>query len=283
MHGLGNDFMVVDATKQPFNLTADEIGRLGNRKTGVGFDQLLVVEPARRDDVDFNYRIFNTDGSEVQHCGNGARCFAKFVRDKQLSDKRELLVQVKKGLITITYCDDDHIEVAMGQPILIPADVPFDYPSPHYQRRYQLVINDQMYRVSVISMGNPHVVLFVENLWSLDIEPLGKAIQQSHYFPESVNVNFVEPISEKQIELRTYERGVGETDACGTGACASAFVHYRNAHLSEGGEVRTAMAMEGANIAVKVRGGQLLIRIDDRDNIFMSGSARWVFDGQLTI
>ncbi len=143
MHGLGNDFMVIDATKVPFVLNNSVIARLGHRKTGIGFDQLLVVEPSQNDGIDFNYRIFNTDGSEVEHCGNGARCFAKFVKDKQLTDKTTLTVKVKKGIITINYHDDNHIEVDMAKPVLNPADVPFHHTSNDYQPSYELDIAGQ--------------------------------------------------------------------------------------------------------------------------------------------
>lgn len=270
MHGLGNDFMVIDATAMPFALTAETIGALGQRKTGVGFDQLLVVEAPENDAVDFNYRIFNTDGSEVEHCGNGARCFAKFVIDKGLTDKQQLKVKVKKGVIALSYRDDDHIEVDMGQPILRPADVPFAYPVNEYQTQYDLTFDGQRIPASVISMGNPHVVFFVSDLWNLDIIGLSQLVQQSSYFPASVNVNFVEIIDEHTIQLRTYERGVGETDACGTGACASAFA-------------ANAITATQATATVKVRGGQLDIRIDEQGVIFMTGPARLVYDGQLTI
>lgn len=270
MHGLGNDFIVINAIDTPFDLTAEQISALGHRKTGVGFDQLLVVEPPQSEAVDFHYRIFNTDGSEVEHCGNGARCFAKFVHDKGLSDKKQLRVQVKKGMITTTYVDDDHIEVDMGQPVLTPSQVPFNYQPDSYQNQYQLVFGEDALPASVLSMGNPHVVFFVSNLWQLSLIELGEAIQKSSYFPESVNVNFVEIIDETHIELRTYERGVGETDACGTGACASAFATY-------------ALGAGQSSIAVKTRGGVLNIRIDDEQRIFMSGAARHVFDGETIV
>lgn len=269
MHGLGNDFMVVDATETPFVLDAETIGALGNRKTGVGFDQLLVVEPPSQTDVDFNYRIFNTDGSEVEHCGNGARCFAKFVIDNGLTDKKQFRVKVKKGIIRIDYHNDDYIEVDMDKPILTPADVPFAIDSVAYQKDYSLTIDGEALTASVLSMGNPHVVIFTDNLWQRDIATLGQAIQQSAYFPQSVNVNFVEIIDENTIHLRTYERGVGETDACGTGACASAFAAI------ELGGVQSP-------VTVVVRGGQLTIRVED-GRIFMSGPARTVYQARVKL
>lgn len=270
MHGLGNDFMVVDATQTPFTLTAAQIDTLGNRKTGIGFDQLLVVEPSKSPTIDFHYRIFNTDGSEVEHCGNGARCFAKFVIDKGLTNKQALTVQVKKGIISIKYQDDDTIEVDMGQPILKPSLVPFVNRSDEYQTQYQLNFGGEHLPASVVSMGNPHVMFFVSDLWSLDIAELGQTVQQSGYFPESVNVNFVEVIDEQQLHLRTYERGVGETDACGTGACASAFAAL-------------AIGAIQPQVIVTVRGGEIGIRIDEASRIFMTGPARLVFDGEAIV
>lgn len=271
MNGLGNDFVVIDATRKKFNLSHKQINALGDRKTGIGFDQLLVVEPPQVAGVDFNYRIFNTDGGEVEHCGNGARCFAKFVKDKGLTNKQQLTVQVKKGLITTHYYDDNHIEVDMAQPILTPSAIPFNYSDDQYRPTYSLNFAGQHLDASVLSMGNPHIVLFVDNLWQQAIESLAKAIQQSAYFPQSVNVNFVEIIDDTHLELRTYERGVGETDACGTGACASAFVMHQ----------RTAS--QPNPIHVKVRGGAIRIRLDNTLRIFMSGPARHVFDGEVIV
>ncbi len=270
MHGLGNDFMIIDATTNAFSLSTEDIARLGNRKTGVGFDQLLVVEPAETDGVDFNYRIFNTDGSEVEHCGNGARCFAKFVIDKGLTNKKQLAVKVKKGIITTTYHDDDHIEVDMGKPFLTPSDVPFICEPNEYKTQYSLQLGDDVLPASVLSMGNPHVVFYVSNIWGLHIKEMGKAIQQLPCFPESVNVNFVEVVDKKHLQLRTYERGVGETDACGTGACASAFASY-------------ALGAVEQSVRVSVRGGDIDIRVDEDGTIFMTGAARLVFDGQITL
>lgn len=270
MNGLGNDFMVVDATRTAFTLSAEDINALGNRKTGVGFDQLLLVEAAKQDNVDFNYRIFNTDGSEVEHCGNGARCFAKYVIDKGLTNKQQLRVQVKKGIIDIVYDDDDHIRVDMGHPILTPSDIPFAIVPDQYQTQYSLVVGEDTLPASVLSMGNPHVVFFVSNLWELRLVELGETIQKSTYFPESVNVNFVELVDENHVELRTYERGVGETDACGTGACASAFA-------------ANALGAVKSPITVTMRGGTLDISLADNGHVIMSGSARLVFEGQVTV
>lgn len=273
MHGLGNDFIVIDATETPLTLDHAGIEALGNRKTGIGFDQLLVVEPSSQSDVDFNYRIFNTDGSEVEHCGNGARCFAKFVIDAGLTDKKHLRVKVKKGIISITYHNDDTIEVDMGEPILKPAEVPFAVNGKQlsdddsYHTQYSLALHDEAIPVSVLSMGNPHAVFTVSDLWNLQIAPLAKFVQQSDYFPQSVNVNFVEVIDSHNVSLRTYERGVGETDACGSGACASVFAMLQ-------------LNVVESPITVKVRGGTLTIRLE-KGRVLMSGSARTVYRGEV--
>lgn len=275
MHGLGNDFAVIDASQLPFVLDNATIGALGNRRTGIGFDQLLVVEPATQTDVDFNYRIFNTDGNEVEHCGNGARCFAKFVRDKGLTDKSQLRVQVKKGIIDITYRSDDDIEVDMGKPITRPADVPFAVngqqlsDTDEYQLQYQLAMGGQNIPAAVLSMGNPHIVFLVSNINQLEISELGIAIQKSSYFPESVNVNFAEILDTSTIALRTYERGVGETNACGTGACASVFA-------------ANALNAASDKVTVQMRGGDVNIRIDN-GRVLMAGPAAHVYDGVVAL
>ena len=270
MHGLGNDFMVVDATKEAFTLSNQQIDILGNRKTGIGFDQLLVVETSNTENVDFHYRIFNTNGVEAEHCGNGARCFAKFVIDKKLTDKQSFIVKIKKGIMRINYRDDNHIEVDIDKPILLPSEIPFNIQPNTYQKQYQLTVNNDIILASVLAIGNPHVVVIVSDLWQLSIEEMGQALQQSDYFPESVNVNFVEIKDRKNIELRTYERGVGETNACGTGACASAFAAH------------TIGAVD-SQVTVKVFDGSIGICMDTSGKIFMMGSAKLVFDGKVTI
>ncbi len=271
MHGLGNDFIVVDATQSPFDLNHETIAALGNRYTGIGFDQALIVEPASQPDVDFNYRIFNTDGSEVEHCGNGARCFARYVIKNGLTDKTQLRVKVKKGIIDIVYRDDDNIEVDMGEAILAPMDVPFAVNGKQlsaddaYQTQYNLDFHGEKIPVSVLSVGNPHAVFAVSNVWELKIAELGQMVQLSGYFPESVNVNFVEMHDDKTLSLRTFERGVGETNACGTGACASAFA------LNQ-------LGVTQSEVTVTMRGGQLKVRIDGQ-RIYMSGPARESYTG----
>lgn len=275
MHGLGNDFIVIDATQTPFSLDSATIAKLGNRKTGIGFDQLLVVEPPSAPSVDFNYRIFNCDGSEVEHCGNGARCFAKFVIDQRLTDKHTLCVNIKKGPLYITYRNDDDIEVDMGKPILAPRDIPFniDASAQNPAASYDIIIDGAPLPVSVLSMGNPHVVLFISNLWQQSIETLAKHIQQSDYFPESVNVNFIEILDKHTATQRTYERGAGETDACGTGVCAAVYA----------AQAVNAIDAINAPVCVKVRGGEIRIRIDQAGHIWMAGPARTVYHGTINL
>ncbi len=275
MHGLGNDFVVVNAMNHPFDWKSKVISALGNRFTGIGFDQLLVVEPPSESGVDFNYRIFNTDGVEVEHCGNGARCFAMYAIKHGLTNKTSLRVKVKKGIIHITYQDDDHIEVDMGKPILMPAEVPFAKDGVQvnsddtYQRQYDLKLHGESIPASVVSMGNPHVVFLVSNLWELKISDMGAMVQKSDYFPESVNVNFVELTDENTLQVRTYERGVGETNSCGTGACASAYAVHQLGVCSDHVQVRT-------------RGGNLTVRLA-KGRVYLSGPAREVYSGELSL
>ncbi len=275
MHSLGNDFIVVNAVTRPFDLDAQTIQALGDRHTGIGFDQLLVIDAPSEAGVDFDYRIFNADGSEVEHCGNGARCFAMFAIKQGLTNKEQLHVKVKKGTIDISYQDEDHIEVDMGVPILAPKDIPFAVDGERLsnedsnQVQYQLQLHGESIPASVISVGNPHVVFMVSDVWNLKIADMGKMVQQSSYFPESVNVNFVERVDETTLHLRTYERGVGETLACGTGACASAFCVHQLGVIDD-------------TVTVKTNGGNLSIRLV-KGRIYLSGSAREVFTGELTL
>lgn len=267
MHGLGNDFMMLDCTAVPFTLAAKEIKSLGEREIGVGFDQLLVVEPASEDNIDFNYRIFNRDGNEVEHCGNGARCFAKFVHDKGLTDKETLTVQIQKGTIQIIYIDDNHIQVDMGEAITLPANIPF-VPTKQAGKQYQFTVNEIEYFGFVVSMGNPHVVFFVEDVTNFALEDFGKAIQQLNNFPQSVNVNVGQIVDKQTILIRTYERGVGETKACGTGMCATMFAANQ-------------LDLVGHKVTLQAKGGETVIDYHD-GKILMTGPARTIFEGQVS-
>ncbi|NQZ30675.1 MAG: diaminopimelate epimerase [Oceanospirillaceae bacterium] len=270
MHGLGNDFMVVDLVTQRYKFNPAMVKRLGDRKLGVGFDQLLIIEIPSNPDMDFRYRIFNSDGSEVEHCGNGARCFALFVRDKRLSAKTQLNVETAKGNMLLTIRDDRQVEVNMGPPILTPAQIPFI--AEQQQASYPLQIDHQTLQISAVSMGNPHGVLVVDDVATAAVERLGIAIQQQGVFPESANIGFMQIVSRSEIKLRVYERSVGETLACGTGACAAVVAGRK-------------LGLLDAKVTVNVTGGSLEIFWDagDTDPVIMTGPATNVFEGKMFV
>lgn len=270
MHGLGNDFMVVDLVTQRYKFNSAMVKRLGDRKLGVGFDQLLIIEIPSNPDMDFRYRIFNSDGSEVEHCGNGARCFALFVKDKRLSAKRQLNVETAKGNMLLTIRDDRQVEVNMGPPILAPAQIPFL--AEQQQTSYPLQIDHQTLQICAVSMGNPHGVLVVEDVATAPVEQLGIAIQEQGVFPESANIGFMQIVSPDEINLRVYERSVGETLACGTGACAAVVAGRR-------------LGLLAPRVKVNVTGGDLEIFWDagDTDPVIMTGPATNVFEGKMFV
>nr|WP_122952225.1 diaminopimelate epimerase [Bathymodiolus thermophilus thioautotrophic gill symbiont] len=267
MQGLGNDFMVIDAINQSISLSVMQIQKLSNRHFGVGFDQLLLVEKPEAHNNDFKYRIFNADGSEVGQCGNGARCFARFVVEKKLTNKRfdeEIVVETKESVMTLLVRNNNEVVVAMGKPIWHSKDIPFG----------QLDSVNATYVVEgetlgVVSMGNPHAVLIVDDI-SQDIETIAKKIQNSVDFPAGVNVNFVSIMDRHNITLRVYERGVGETLACGSGACATV------AYLQKINNI------DANEVTVELKGGELFIDIDN-NGVNMRGSAEFVFEGQVDI
>ncbi len=270
MHGLGNDFMVVDLVTQRFKFNEQMVKRLGDRQLGVGFDQLLVVETPSNPDMDFRYRIFNADGSEVEHCGNGARCFALFVRDKRLSVKKQISVETAKGNMLLTIRDDRQVEVNMGAPILQPAEIPFI--AERQQLTYQLQIEAVDYQISAISMGNPHCVLVVDDVNTAPVAELAQLIQAEDAFPEGANIGFMQIVSDSEINLRVYERAVGETLACGTGACAAVVAGRQRGLLAE----KVKVNVTGGNLEVAWLGG-------DTDPVIMTGPAINVFEGKMFI
>ena len=219
MHGLGNDFMVVDLVTQHAQPTPEQIRAWGDRHTGIGFDQFLMVLPPDDPDMDFRYRIFNADGSEAEHCGNGARCFARFVVDERLTPKRHLDIQTPTGAIHTRLKKNGHVEVEMGMPSTVPSAVPFVTDDPALS--YCLDLGGADVELTPVSIGNPHAVLFVDDVGKADVEGIGAALQHHERFPEQVNVGFLEVVDRQRARLRVYERGVGETRACGTGACAA--------------------------------------------------------------
>lgn len=269
MHGLGNDFMVVDGTRCNLLFTPEEIRFWSNRHFGIGFDQLLLVEKPAKDaapKVDFRYRIFNADGSEVQQCGNGARCFARFVVDKGLTSKNEICVETASGIITLFLTDQGWVRVNMGAPNFAPQALPFDVPVETDQ--YELDVAGEHYQIGAVSMGNPHAVMRVTDLSIAPVAQLGQQIESHLLFPERVNVGFAEVQDRQHIQLRVYERGAAETLACGTGACAAMAV------LRRLGEVDN-------KVTVTLPGGDLLIEWDGKPTspVWMTGPAVQVFDG----
>ncbi len=268
MEGLGNDFMVIDAIHQTVPLTPDNIKKWADRHFGIGFDQLLVVEPS--DKVDFTYRIFNADGSEVQQCGNGARCFARFVSDKGLTNKTEIEVETASGLITLYLMDDGQVKVNMGVPNFEPASLPFT--TDGQQSLYDFSVSGQTFVMGAVSMGNPHAVLRVDNVAQAPVNKIGALVESHADFPERVNVGFAEKVNANHIKLRVYERGAAETLACGTGACAAM------ASFKKVGEVAD-------QVKVSLPGGDLLIEWTGKANdvLWMTGLATTVFEGRIDV
>ncbi len=265
MHGLGNDFMVVDMVSQYLRLPPEKIRRLADRRLGVGFDQLLLVEPPTNPDMDFRYRIFNADGSEVEQCGNGARCFARFVRDKKLIGRDRIRVQTAGGNIELHLHSNGEVTVDMGVPRLDPEQVPFSAP----QRAviYPLQINDRVLDVSAVSIGNPHGVCVVESARYAPVAQWGPMIESHPAFLQQCNAGFMEVVSADEINLRVYERGVGETPACGTGACAAVVA----------GRLRGLLARD---VKVNLTGGSLTVSWQGEGSpIMLTGPATRVFEG----
>ncbi len=269
MHGLGNDFMVVDLISQRMHLSPEQIRYLGDRNTGVGFDQLLLVETPQSPDVDFHYRIFNSDGTEVEHCGNGARCFARFVHDQRLTGKREIAVQTSNGRIVLKMLKDQWVEVDMGEPVLQPDLVPFDASSE--APSYTLEQDNQNYNLGVVSVGNPHAVLIVDDVNAAPVVELGTKLEQHPRFPNKANIGFMQIIDRNTIKLRVFERGVGETKACGTGACAAVVAGQQQGVLD-------------AEVTVHLTGGDLKIHWQGPGHhLMMNGPATHVYEGQIKL
>ena len=268
MHGLGNDFMVVDCITQNIFFSPDLIRRLADRHTGVGFDQLLVVEAPYDPETDFHYRIFNADGSEVEQCGNGARCFARFVRMKGLTNKYSINVSTKKGKMVLKIEENDQITVNMGVPEFEPSKIPFKAKQP--EKTYILRTDEHTLFCGAVSMGNPHVVTVVDDVDTADVDIIGPLLESHERFPERVNAGFMQVVNRNHIRLRVYERGAGETQACGSGACGAVAVGILQGLLDE-------------NVKVSLPGGDLRISWQGPGKpLFMTGPATHVFDGQLS-
>nr|WP_208020102.1 diaminopimelate epimerase [Pseudoteredinibacter isoporae] len=269
MHGLGNDFVMIDAVSQRIRLSAEKIRKIADRRFGIGCDQLLIVEIPSRPDADFKYRIFNCDGSEVENCGNGIRCFAKFVRERKLTGKNIIRVETKAGVLIPEIDEDGDVIVDMGKPELAPAQIPFQ--ADQQQPRYTLELQHGNIEVGAVSMGNPHAVLQVESCESAPVEDWGPQIEAHPKFPKKVNAGFMEVLSPHEINLRVFERGVGETLACGTGACAAVVSGREQGLLDE-------------EVKVNLPGGSLNIKWPGRDHpVIMTGPAITAFHGQIKI
>ena len=269
MQGLGNDFVMIDAVRQPIQLSSDQVRWLADRHFGVGCDQLLVVEPARTPGVDFRYRIFNADGGEVEQCGNGARCFVRFVHDRGLTDKAEIRVETRSGIIAPRLRADGLVTVDMGVPELAPAKVPFVSDSDAVVQPLQ--VGPDTVAITVVSMGNPHAVQVVADVDAAPVREQGAAIERHARFPARVNAGFLQVVDAHEVRLRVFERGAGETLACGTGACAAVVA----------GILRGLVA---SPVRVATRGGELTIAWGGVGTpVMMTGPAVTVFAGELTL
>jgi len=269
MHGLGNDFMVLDLVSQHAHIQPKHAKQWGDRHTGVGFDQLLLVEAPSDPEVDFRYRIFNADGSEVEQCGNGARCFARFVLDKRLTVKKQIRVETKGGIIELDVRADGQIRVNMGPPRLVPAEIPFQ--AEREALSYPLEVDGQSLELAAVSMGNPHAVLRVADVAGAPVQSLGPKLEQHPRFPQRVNVGFLQVIDRQRAKLRVWERGAGETQACGTGACAAAVAAIRQGWMDS----PVQLELPGGSLAIEWAGaGQ---------PVMMTGPAVRVYEGQVRL
>lgn len=269
MHGLGNDFVMIDAISQRVNITAERARFLADRHFGVGCDQVLVVEPPLSSDSDFRYRIFNSDGSEVENCGNGARCFAVFVRQRRLTGKSNIRVDTAAGPLLLKVLSNNEITVNMGVPQLLPERIPFAAKS--QAADYELSLGDKTLRVGAVSIGNPHAVTRVDDVAQYPVTEIGPAIEAHPMFPKRVNAGFMQLVSRSEIRLRVYERGVGETLACGTGACAAAVVGAVQGVL----DTEVQVHLPGGTVAVAWAGPGA--------PVLMTGPATTVYHGQINI
>ncbi len=269
MEGAGNDFVVIDATQTPFALNTAQVRRLADRHFGVGCDQVLVVERSSRPDADFRYRIFNADGAEVEHCGNGARCFVHYVRDRGLTTKREIRVEIMTGVIVPRLEDDGEVSVDMGAPILDAARVPFVTDRPGLVQSLEL--EGKSRALAVLSMGNPHAVQVVDDVDAAPVQSEGPLLERHTRFPKRVNAGYMQIVDRHRIRLRVWERGVGETLACGTGACAAVVAGI-------------AQGLLDTPVHVEARGGALTVSWGGGDNpVWMKGPAMTVFEGTMEL
>ena len=269
MQGLGNDFVVIDAIRQRVLLTPAKIRRLADRHFGVGCDQVLLVESAHQAHADFRYRIFNADGGEVAQCGNGARCFARFVREQGLCEKDEIQVDTDAGRLVLRLTHGDQVTVNMGAPRHAPAEIPFVAPAE--QLVYEVNLDGQVWSFGAVSMGNPHAVLRVADVDAAPVATLGPRLENHPWFPERVNVGFLQVLDAHRGRLRVFERGAGETLACGSGACAAAVIGIEQGVLE-------------SPVTLELPGGELAIAWQGRGQpVLMTGPAVTVFEGTIEL
>ncbi len=269
MHGLGNDFVVINAIDQAVNLTTQKLRKIADRHFGVGCDQVLLIEPPAAMDTDFNYRIFNADGSEVEACGNGARCFARYVTDKGLSSKTVIPVGTLAGKITLKLLASGNVAVDMGKPRFEPASIPFL--TERQADSYTLEVDGRQLSLSALSMGNPHAVLIVTDADQAEVAKLGPMIENHRQFPQRTNVGFMQLLGPSEIRLRVYERGTGETLACGSGACAAVVAGRQLGLLQE-------------EVVVHLPGGDLVVKWQsESQSVLIEGPAETVYEGSIEL
>lgn len=259
MHGLGNDFIVFDGTRQKIDLTPNTIKNLANRHTGIGFDQCLIIENSLDENFDFFYKIYNANGSEVGQCGNGARCLARFIQKYGLSNKSNISIKTQTAQMRLKINPDDTVTVDMGTPIL------------NHKEIEHIVLDNQTYSFFTIDVGNPHAVLLTDDIQNAPVQSVGAQLSIHPYFPNECNIGFMQIMNSSTIKLRVYERGCGETSACGSGAVAAASIGMLYYNLTE-------------SVAVQVPGGELVIQWPNRNNsVFLTGPATFVYEGTISI
>lgn len=267
MHGLGNDFIVIDNRDGAVEFKAERIAELGDRRTGIGFDQLLVIESPTVASAEFDYRIFNANGGEVEHCGNGARCFARYVIDKGLTANQVIPVNTAGGLLVLKVLENNDVTVEMGVPVFTPQSIPFKADAE--QNIYEIEVDGANLKVGAAAISNPHVLLQVDNIETAPVETIGPLLECHERFPNRVNVGFMQIVDRKNIFLRVFERGVGETRACGTGACAAVAIGHKQGLLDK-------------TVNVTLPGGTLKIEWKDLlTSIEMTGACSTVFEGHI--
>ena len=269
MHGAGNDFVVIDAVRAAIKINEDQIRKIADRQTGVGCDQVLLIEPPKRPDADFEYRIFNADGSPAGQCGNGARCVGRFIHEQRLSAKSTITLQVGSDLRRLEFDETGSVKAELGAPIFAPAQIPFA--TDEDATEHALTLANVTVMAGVVSVGNPHAVLLVDDIAATPVEKIGPMIQSLDVFPQGVNVGFMQVESNTQVKLRVFERGAGETLACGSGACAAVIHGIRLGQLAN-------------KVTVSVPGGKLEVSWDNGvSSVWLSGPAETVFEGKLNL